>query len=122
MFNQPSSSTLPPPKHDSTSIKLAKVSIDKDLLIGILDVRVYELENENSQKSKQISDLQPNIGGLTTLYFDLKEILIGNFGDEFKTSGSNDGKALETSERVVVNLAPDYNLDQFMSSSLVIAE
>ena len=47
-------------------------------------MRLSELEQENSQKNKHISELQANLGGLTTFYFDLKDKMIGNFGDEFK--------------------------------------
>ncbi|CAH1434146.1 unnamed protein product [Lactuca virosa] len=67
---------------------LKQDSIEKDLLIGKLDVRVSDLEKENSENNKQISELQANLGGLTAFYFDLKEKLIGKFGDEFKSSSS----------------------------------
>ncbi|CAI9294424.1 unnamed protein product [Lactuca saligna] len=59
---------------------------------------------------------------LTTLYLDLKEKLIGKFGDDFKNSGSNDGKASETSERAMVSPAPDSNVDQFLSSGPITDE
>ncbi|CAH1430711.1 unnamed protein product [Lactuca virosa] len=101
---------------------LKQESIEKDSLIGKLDVRVSELENENSQKNKQISELQANLGGLTAFYFDLKDKLIVKFGDEFKSSSSDDGKAPESSERVVISLAPDSNIDQYLSSGPVTAE
>ncbi|CAI9283992.1 unnamed protein product [Lactuca saligna] len=97
-------------------------SIENDLLIGNLDVRVYELEKENSQKNKQKSDLQANLDGLTALYFDIRDKLIGQIGDEFKTSSSNDGKVSETSKRVMVSPDPDANIDQFLSPVPITAE
>lgn len=74
--------------------------IEKDVLIGTLDNRVSELEKENYQKSKQISDLQLNLSALSVGYFDLKSKLISEFGDIFKTS---DG---ETSEAETSHGAP----------------
>ena len=53
-------------------------------------------QKENSQTNKQISELQANLGGLTSFYFDLKDKLFRKFGDEFKMSSSDDGKAPET--------------------------
>ncbi|CAH1454478.1 unnamed protein product [Lactuca virosa] len=52
-------------------VHLKQESIEKDLLIGSLDVRVSELEKENSQKNKQVSGLQANLGGLTARYYDV---------------------------------------------------
>ncbi|CAH1417207.1 unnamed protein product [Lactuca virosa] len=101
---------------------LKQESIEKDLLIGKLDVRVSELEKDNSQKNKQISDLQANLGGLTAFYFDLKDKLFRNFGDELKMSSSDDGKAPETSERVVIRSTSDSNIDQYLSSGPATAE
>ncbi|CAI9282014.1 unnamed protein product [Lactuca saligna] len=43
------------------------------------------LEEENALKSKQISTLQVNLGALSSGYFDLKNKLIVEFGDKFKT-------------------------------------
>ncbi|CAH1437902.1 unnamed protein product [Lactuca virosa] len=51
---------------------LNQESIERDLLIGSLDVRVSNLEQENSVKDAKIFVLQENIGGLTALLFDLK--------------------------------------------------
>ncbi|CAH1421901.1 unnamed protein product [Lactuca virosa] len=128
VFSSGSSSDPPRPEHDVTSIKLAKLlafqdsipqsrgneSIEKDLLIGKLDVRVSKLEKENSHKNKQISKLQANLGGLTAFYFDLKDKLIRKFGDKVQMSSSDDGNAPEASKRVVISLAPDSNIDQFV--------
>nr|KAJ0215083.1 hypothetical protein LSAT_V11C300154060 [Lactuca sativa] len=133
-FASGSSSAPPPPEHDVASIKLAKIlafqdsiplSRGKGICIGSeqggsanreVDVRLSELEQENSQKNKHISELQANLGGLTTFYFDLKDKMIGNFGDEFN------GKAPETSKRVVVRPAPNSNIDQYLSSGPTTAE
>ncbi|CAH1425438.1 unnamed protein product [Lactuca virosa] len=103
-------------------IEPAQESIEKDLLIGKLDVIVSELEKENSQKNKDITEIQANLGGLTAFYFDLKDKLIGKFGDDFKLSSSDGGKAPETSEGVVVRPAPDSNIDQYLSSGPATAE
>ncbi|CAH1428595.1 unnamed protein product [Lactuca virosa] len=70
--------------------------IEKDILIGTLDVRVSDLEKENLEKSAQISVLQLNFGALSAGYFDLKNKLISEFGDKFKTS-SGETSAVETS-------------------------
>ncbi|CAI9298441.1 unnamed protein product [Lactuca saligna] len=59
--------------------------IENDVFIGNIDVIVSELEMENIQKSKQISDLQLNLGALSARYFDQKNKLISEFGDKFKT-------------------------------------
>ena len=69
--------------------------IEKDLLIGTLDIRVSELEKENSQNLKQNFDLQLNLGALTAGYFDLKNKLISEFGNKFKTS-SRETSVVET--------------------------
>ena len=70
-------------KEEITTLK-QKIT-EKDVLIGNLDIRVSDLEEENFQKSKQISDLQLNLGALSAGYFDLKNKLIAEFGDKFKT-------------------------------------
>ncbi|CAI9268174.1 unnamed protein product [Lactuca saligna] len=106
----------------SSVMRKKQESIEKDLLIGNLDVKVFEIEKENSQKNKHISDLQANLGGLTALYFDLRDKLIGKFGDEFITSSFDCGKASESSERVVVSPAPDANIDEFLSSGPITVE
>ena len=85
-------------------------------------MRVSELEKENSQKNKQILELQANLGGLTAFNFDFKDKLIGKFGGGFKPSSSESRKAPETSERVVIRPTPDSNIDQHLSSGPAIAE
>ncbi|CAI9277858.1 unnamed protein product [Lactuca saligna] len=60
--------------------------IKKDVLIGNLDVRVFDLEKENLETSLQISALQLNHDALSAGYFDLKNKLISEFDDKFKTS------------------------------------
>ncbi|CAH1415773.1 unnamed protein product [Lactuca virosa] len=63
---------------------LEQSSAEKDLIIGKHDIRISELEKENSIKDAKISELQANLGGLTTLFFDLQQRLHQNFGDEFQ--------------------------------------
>ncbi|CAI9270115.1 unnamed protein product [Lactuca saligna] len=104
-------------KQEITNLK--QESIKKELLIGSLDVRVLELEKE---KGKHISDLQENLGGLIALYYDLKDKLIGKFGNEFKTSSFDHGKAPESSERVTISPAPHVNIDQYLSFGHATAE
>ncbi|CAH1412922.1 unnamed protein product [Lactuca virosa] len=41
---------------------------EKDLIIGKQDIRISDLEKENSIKDAKISELQANLGGLTTLF------------------------------------------------------
>ncbi|CAI9295897.1 unnamed protein product [Lactuca saligna] len=48
------------------------------------DIRINELEKENSIKDSKISELQANLGGLTTLSFDMTQHLIQKFSDEFQ--------------------------------------
>ncbi|CAH1444120.1 unnamed protein product [Lactuca virosa] len=116
----------PPPEHDVASVKLAKLlgfqdSIPQSRGKGI-SIGSGHIGDEDSQQTifeliqeivllKQISDLQASLGGLTSLYFDLKDKLIGKFGDEFKTSGSDDGRASDSSERFVVSPIPDANIE-----------
>nr|KAJ0216966.1 hypothetical protein LSAT_V11C300126710 [Lactuca sativa] len=76
--------------------------IEKDVLIGNLDVQVSELEEENSSKSKQISSLQVNLGALMVGYYDLKNKLIVEFVDEFKTI-VEDPNATQTSQSATAN-------------------
>ncbi|CAH1453146.1 unnamed protein product [Lactuca virosa] len=130
-FASGSSSAPPPAEHDSASVMLAKLlafqesipqSRGKGISCWLKARRVSELQKENSEKSKKISELQANLRGVTTLYFDLKDKLIGKCGDDFKSSVSDDGKASETSQRVVVRHAQDSNLDQFLSFDPVTAE
>ncbi|KAL7602750.1 hypothetical protein Lser_V15G16330 [Lactuca serriola] len=74
--------------------------IEKDLQIEDLDSHIsvleaesslnsdqnFELQQDNAQKTKQISDLQLNLGALSASYFDLKNRLIVEFGDKFQTT------------------------------------
>ncbi|CAH1413256.1 unnamed protein product [Lactuca virosa] len=90
-----------------------------------LDIRISDLERENSDKASKISELQANLGGLTPLFFDLKQRLFQKFGDEFqplsaegeKTIASSSGPANPTfpssSERVTRH-DPDANLGSFL--------
>ena len=57
----------------------------EDILVGKHDVRIAELEEENSMKSKQISELQTNLGSLTAFYFSLKNKIFEAFGDKFQS-------------------------------------
>nr|KAJ0193794.1 hypothetical protein LSAT_V11C800400860 [Lactuca sativa] len=85
--------------------------------VALLQNRVFDLEQE----------LQENLGGLTALFFDLKQRLPQKFGDEFqplsaegeKISASSSGVADPTSQSSserVVRPAPYANLDSFSSS------
>ncbi|CAI9302403.1 unnamed protein product [Lactuca saligna] len=123
------SSAPPPTEHDAASVKLAKLlafqdSIPQSKGKGIYifsghGVRVLELEKENYQKNKQISYLQANLGGLTTLDYDLKYKLIGKFGNAFKTASFDGGKVPESFERVT---APNANIDQILSYGSITTE
>nr|KAJ0201413.1 hypothetical protein LSAT_V11C600313940 [Lactuca sativa] len=62
---------------------LEQSSTEKDLIIGKKEIRISDLEKENSKKSSKISKLQANRGGLTALFFDLRQRLFQRFGDEF---------------------------------------
>ncbi|CAH1421830.1 unnamed protein product [Lactuca virosa] len=106
---------------------LKQESVEKDLLIGSLDVRVSNLEQENSIKDAKISKRQANLGGITTLFFDLKQHLHQKFGDDFQPLSAEGEKiyvyisdpvnqpSQNASERVV-RPTPDANLDTFLSS------
>ncbi|CAH1441181.1 unnamed protein product [Lactuca virosa] len=67
-----------------TESLICKNSTEKDLVIGKQDIRISELEKENSGKDSNISELQANLGGLTALFFDLKQRQFQKFGDEFQ--------------------------------------
>ncbi|CAI9284073.1 unnamed protein product [Lactuca saligna] len=58
--------------------------IEKDVFIGILDVRFSDFENENLEKSQRISALQLNLGALSAGYLDMKNKVISKFGKKFK--------------------------------------
>ncbi|CAH1413112.1 unnamed protein product [Lactuca virosa] len=91
------------------------------------DIRISDLEKENSIKDAKISELQANLGGLTTLFFDQKQRLHQKFGDDFQplsvegekiyasSSGPANPISQPTSERVV-RPTQDANLDTFLSS------
>ena len=69
--------------HKNKVFDLEQSSAEKDWIIGKQDIRISELEKENSIKDAKISELQENLGGLTALFFDLKQLLYQKFGDEF---------------------------------------
>ncbi|CAH1440065.1 unnamed protein product [Lactuca virosa] len=106
---------------------LEQSSVEKDLIIGNQDIRISDLEKESSIKDAKISELQANLGGLTALFFDLKQRLYQKFGDDFQpltvkgekiyasSSGPTNPISQSTSERIV-RPAPDANLDTFLSS------
>ena len=76
--------------------------IEKDVLIRNLDVRVFEVEEENTLKLKEISALQLNLGALMPGFYDLKNKLIVEFGDKFKTT-VEDPKETKTSQSSPAN-------------------
>ncbi|CAH1425890.1 unnamed protein product [Lactuca virosa] len=92
-----------------------------------LDIRISELEKESSDKALKISELQANLGGLTALFFDLKQRLFQKFSDEFQplsadgekitasSSGPTNPASQSSSERAT-RPAPDANVDTFLSS------
>ncbi|CAH1422127.1 unnamed protein product [Lactuca virosa] len=105
---------------------LEQSSAKKDLIIGRQDIRISDLEKEKSIKDGMISELQENLGGLTTLFSDLKQHIHQKFGDDFQplsaegeniyasSSGPVNPTSQPTSERVV-RPDPDANLDTFLS-------
>ncbi|CAH1431975.1 unnamed protein product [Lactuca virosa] len=105
---------------------LEQSSAKKDLIIGKQEIRISDLEKENSIKDAKISELA-NLGGLNVLFFDLKQRLHQKFGDDFQplsvegeklstsSSGPINPSSQPTSERVV-RPTPDAILDRFLSS------
>ncbi|CAI9279247.1 unnamed protein product [Lactuca saligna] len=90
------------------------------------DIRISELEKENSNKASNILQLQADLGGLTTLFFDLKQFLFQKFGDKFqplsvegeKITASSSSPANPTSQptsKRAARPAPDANIDIFLS-------
>nr|KAJ0190199.1 hypothetical protein LSAT_V11C800412640 [Lactuca sativa] len=71
--------------------------VEKDLIIGKQDIRISELEKKNSDKDSKISELQANLGGLTALFFDLKQCLFQKFGDEFQPLSAEEEKIIASS-------------------------
>ena len=101
--------------------------MEKDFLIGNLDVRISSLEKENSIKYAKIYELQANLGGINDLLFDLKQHLYQKFGDDFQPLSSEDEKITASTSNPVnpssqgvserfVRPALDANLDTFLSS------
>ncbi|CAI9285867.1 unnamed protein product [Lactuca saligna] len=86
------------------------------------DPRLRVLIAERVQPTSIVEPSQANLGGLIGLYCDLKDKLIGKFGDEFKTSSFGDGKDSETSERVVVSPVLDANIDHLSSCTITADE
>ncbi|CAH1452650.1 unnamed protein product [Lactuca virosa] len=64
------------------------------------DIRISDLEKENSIKDAKISELQANLGGLTALFFDLKQRLHQKFGDEFQPLSAEGEKIFASSSGV----------------------
>ncbi|KAL4573531.1 hypothetical protein LXL04_020341 [Taraxacum kok-saghyz] len=84
-------------------------------------------------KMYKISELQANLGGLTTLYFDLKQRLFQPFCDEFQSLGDEGEKAAtfgptpddpvqQLSSEGVTRLAPNEVIDQYLSTGPTTAE
>ena len=65
---------------------LKQTIIEKDVLIGKLDVRVIDREADVNSKSTQITDLQTHLGALIVCYYDLKNKLYEEFCDKLKSS------------------------------------
>lgn len=63
---------------------LKQQNIEKDILIRKHDIRIIELEADNALKSKQISELQTNLGSINAFYFSLKKKLFEAFGEKFQ--------------------------------------
>ncbi|CAH1421156.1 unnamed protein product [Lactuca virosa] len=112
---------------------LEQNSAEKDLVIGKHDIRISELEKENSDKDSKILELQANLDGLTVLFFDLKQFLFQKFGDKFqplsaegeKITASISGPVNQTSQSSserAARPAPDANLDTFLSSGSLSAQ
>ncbi|KAL7595519.1 hypothetical protein Lser_V15G29441 [Lactuca serriola] len=78
----------------------------KNDLIGNLDIRISKLKKEDSQQSKQISDLQLNLGALTAGFFDLENKFVSEFGDKFKTSAFSDKFKTSATEAFQDNISP----------------
>ncbi|CAH1450834.1 unnamed protein product [Lactuca virosa] len=112
---------------------LEQSSVKKDLIIGKQDIRIRDLERENSDKTSKILELQENLGGLIALFFDLKQRLFQTFGDEFHPL-SADGEKIIASSSDPANPAspssseratrptPNAYLDTFLSSGLASAQ
>ncbi|CAI9302576.1 unnamed protein product [Lactuca saligna] len=92
-----------------------------------------ELEKDNSDNDSKILELQVNLGGLTALFFDLKQCLYQKFGDEFqpfstegeKITASSLGPANPTSQSSrerSVRPALDATLYSFLSSGPISAQ
>ncbi|CAI9277795.1 unnamed protein product [Lactuca saligna] len=107
---------------------LEQNSAEKDLIIGKQDIRISNLEKENSDKDSKISELQVNLGGLTDVFFDLKQLLFQKSGDEFqplsvegeKITSSSSGPSDPTSQssnEITARTTLDANLDSFLSSA-----
>ncbi|CAI9302846.1 unnamed protein product [Lactuca saligna] len=107
-------------------VLLKQESIEKDFLIGSLNVRVSNLQQENSVKDAKISKLQANLGGITALFFYQKKCLHQKFGDDFQPLSAKGEKisvssydlvnppSEHVSERLVIP-TPDVNLDTLLS-------
>ncbi|CAH1449528.1 unnamed protein product [Lactuca virosa] len=106
---------------------LEQSSTEKDLIIGKQDIRLCDIEKEKSIKDAKISELQENLGGLTALFFDLKQRLHKKFGDDFqplsaegeKISASSSGPVNPSSQPAserVIRPALDANLDTLLFS------
>ncbi|CAI9285741.1 unnamed protein product [Lactuca saligna] len=85
---------------------LEQSSIEKDLITGRQDIRISELEKENSIKDAKISELQVNLGGENI---------------SASCSGAADPTSQSSSERAV-RPAPDANIDSFLSSVPITAQ
>ena len=59
--------------------------IEKNILLEQHDSYITKLRERDELKSKQISDLQTDLGSLTAFYFGLKCKLFEAFGDKFQS-------------------------------------
>lgn len=60
-------------------------NIEKDIFLEQYGNRITELQSENASKTKQIIDLQTNLGSVTAFYFNLKNKLFDAFWDMLKS-------------------------------------
>ncbi|KAI3779408.1 hypothetical protein L2E82_09125 [Cichorium intybus] len=110
--------------------ELEQKSTKKDLLISNLDIRVTNLEKENAAKDKKIFQLEANFGGVSALFFDLKQRLTEKFGVDFfaheaeenRAAAASGSRHAATSGSRPFTPGSSVNIDEYLSLGPHIAE
>ncbi|CAI9303248.1 unnamed protein product [Lactuca saligna] len=94
-YSAPGGRSPPQPMHDAASERISRLLVQQDFDYSTRAKGISIGEGSSRGADPSISELKINLGGLTAGYYDLKNKLIVEFGDKFKTT-VEDPKEAET--------------------------